>query len=1057
MSKLKLWSSFITLMLCLTGSAIGQERSGGMEGTVSDSTGARVAGATITITSLSSAGSTAGGAVSTPTSTTGFTRTTTTDGQGFFRALEIPPGFYVVSVNAANFRPVRQEGVEVALGRNTPVNFAVEAGGVSEEVVVQASDAAAIDATDSKIQTNISDRTIELTPKGTNFTSVLQVSPATRNEPLNGGFQIDGASGSENTFIIDGQEVTNFRTGTLNANNNIPFEFVQEIQVKSNGFEAEFGGATGGVINVVTKGGSNDYRGEIGTQFELSKLSGRTRAVQGANQQVLTYFQFPRDSFTRTFPTATLSGPIIKDRLWFLASYNAQFLPLRRSYVYQDGTSVSYQSNDRRDYGFVRLDASPTNKLQLSGTFNYSPLRRHGILPTFNTIANALTASRAVNPVLQRQRGGRQPASNVTFSAVYTPTSNLVLSLRGGRGYLNEKLDNYAVPSSIRILCQGTGNLALPGVTSDGRCASGFQNITGNSRIERDISIRQTLDADVNYLTNFLGRHQIKGGYQLNRLSNDVQSGNVGIGTVVLNFGQAFADADGIPRGRGTGEFGYGFAQQFGETGIVSSKNEGLYIQDTYQPINRLSLNLGVRIERENVPPFNDGPGVSFGFGDKVAPRLGVAYDVLGNSRLKLFASYGQFYDRFKYELPRGSFGGNIFTNDYFTITNPNFNAASLQDALTRSFLQLNFRVPANTPKTDPEFVAVFGNLPNLIDPDLKPIKQTEFTFGTEYEVARNLVLGARYTRKDLDRTIEDVGVPDSGGNETFFIANPGEGIVGRSLISGVPPTPKVQRQYDAFEVRLDKRFSRNYYINSSYTYSRLYGNYGGLASADEAGFASIALSDVQNAGLLGRTAPNVTRAFDLPFESFNPNGEPNNGRLSTDRPHAFKFFGGYEFKWFGRSNNSTDFYTSFTALSGTPLTTTVDILDVVVVATQRGDLGRTEKFTQTDFGLNHRYRFGDDGRFTLVIEANVLNLFNEANELSRYTLLSSAIFDQSALTGRDDASRTEGIRAIFNGGTTSQINALLGTPGFERDARFNNPNFFQAPRQVRFGFRLQF
>ena len=110
------------------------------------------------------------------------------------------------------------------------MNFTLEAGAVAEQVVVQASDVAAIDPTDSKIQTNITDQVIELIPQGTNISTVLQVSPATRNEPLSGGFQVDGASGSENTFIIDGQEVSNFRTAMLNANNHLPFQFVQEVQ-----------------------------------------------------------------------------------------------------------------------------------------------------------------------------------------------------------------------------------------------------------------------------------------------------------------------------------------------------------------------------------------------------------------------------------------------------------------------------------------------------------------------------------------------------------------------------------------------------------------------------------------------------------------------------------------------------------------------------------------------------------------------------------------------------------------------------------------------------------
>ena len=102
----------------------------------------------------------------------------------------------------------------------------------------------------------------------------MKIAPSTRPEPLNGGFQVDGASGSENTFIIDGQEVTHFRTGVLRANDNLPFSLVQEVQIKSSGFEAEFGGATGGVINVVTKGGGNEWHGEFGSRFRPGSWQG---------------------------------------------------------------------------------------------------------------------------------------------------------------------------------------------------------------------------------------------------------------------------------------------------------------------------------------------------------------------------------------------------------------------------------------------------------------------------------------------------------------------------------------------------------------------------------------------------------------------------------------------------------------------------------------------------------------------------------------------------------------------------------------------------------------
>ena len=186
--------------------AFGQETTGSIEGTVKDPQGNLVAGVPVTITGV----------------TVGFSRSTTSGTDGRFVVTQLPPGIYKVTAAAASgFGEQVHERIEVVLGKPTSVEFNLQPAGATGTVVITESDAP-IAMTDNKIQTNITAQVADLLPKGTNFTSLLAVAPAVRNEPLSGGFQIDGASGSENTFIIDGQEVSNFRTGTLNTNNNIP-------------------------------------------------------------------------------------------------------------------------------------------------------------------------------------------------------------------------------------------------------------------------------------------------------------------------------------------------------------------------------------------------------------------------------------------------------------------------------------------------------------------------------------------------------------------------------------------------------------------------------------------------------------------------------------------------------------------------------------------------------------------------------------------------------------------------------------------------------------------
>jgi hypothetical protein len=308
--------------------------------------------------------------------------------------------------------------------------------------------------------------------------------------------------------------------------------------------------------------------------------------------------------------------------------------------------------------------------------------------------------------------------------------------------------------------------------------------------------------------------------------------------------------------------------------------------------------------------------------------------------------------------------------------------------------------------------------------------------------------LSARYTHKQVDRAIEDVGVFNAQGSEAYIIGNPGFGLVCEIATEGGYPCPKAERRYDAVEIRLDKR-ATNYFFNASYTWSRLFGNYSGLASSDE----------------FGRSSPNVNRFFDLPMLGFTADGEPDNGPLATDRPHVFKAYGGYGWNWFGNAGSRTTVSAFTTIQSGTPLTTIYQNYAVTTaILFGRGDLGRSAKLTETDLSISHRYKFGRDNRFTFEPFIDIRNLFDEDNAVAYQSIISNTDFRAATLAANGCTTCTSeaGVfQTIFNGGISQYVLNFLNNPttaaaaGKRNDYAFKQN--FQLPRDVRFGFRFFF
>ena len=972
-----------------------QEQRGSIEGIVKDASGAVLPGATVVAKSPA-----------------GVVYTATSGANGGFRFPSLPPGTYSVTSSLSGFTARTVDDVHVYLGQIKKVDFGMPVSGVTETVQVTAV-SPMIDVRQNTRATNIRAEQIELLPHGRDFSTLVTQAPGANQEAKLGGLSIDGASASENRYIIDGIETTNLQSGT--SGKNVIVDFIEEVQVKSSGYTAEFGGATGGVINAVTKSGTNDFHGSVLYNFEGSSLEGVRRPTLRqnlANSDIAEYISYPKDSRTRSEPGFALGGPIAKNRAWFFGAYQPALTSINRvvtKTTAQNPAAGSFDQNQKETYHYItgNVTSQVSDSTRLRVAYNSSRRKLEGLLP-------ALTG---LDPVATNYtKASDFPNYSLSGNYDWVASPKLLFGFRGG--YYSADQHDSNVTEQPLVRWTTTNNVGFLDVPLSLQRGTGFTSIPSNTKVTRDQQTRLYFQADSTAYLKAGGDHQVKFGVQYDKVGNNVLSGE-SRNRVSVNWNSALSGARGPYGYYSVRSNGVAPKQGFITEGDISTQNWGLFAQDAWTINQKLTINLGVRTERERVPVYTTGSdippyGIEFNFTDKLAPRLGFAYDINGDGRWKASGSWGVFYDIFKLELPRGSFGGDKWIEYYYTLDTFQWdtlvNGANCPPACSGTLLRsTDFRHPS------------FGS--DAIDPDLKPMRQQELTFGLDHQLNEVMALSARYVHKQIDRAIEDTGSIDADSNEIYIIANPGEGLAALALTSPKVLLPKAVRDYDSVEFAFEKRLRQNWYLRTSYLWSRLYGNYSGLSQSDEN----------------GRTSPNVGRAFDYPLMMFQDGGGAAYGPLATDRPNQFKAQFIYQFN-FGTSLGVNEY-----VASGLPVSREIGIYpssNLPVNYLGRNSDGRTPLFSQTDMFVQHTIKMA--GGRNLQVSLNVLNLFSQDTTVAKYSTYQK-------VNGVNIVSE-----AAYYAGQETLAQDIL-RQNIVKDPRFLQPNAFQLPMAARFGVKFLF
>ena len=858
--------------------------------------------------------------------------TATTNEQGHYIVSQVPPGRYTVTVAAtAGFAEATKENVEVNLSKTSTADIAVQIAGASASVTITDTSGAAIDPTQTTRGTNVSTDQFSNFPTQRTVQGLYTIAPSVVRSGLRDASgrerdpSVSGSSGPENNYILDGVNTTDPAFGGSGAN--LPFEFVQEVEIKTGAYGAEYGRATGGIFNVLTKSGGNEFHGDVFGYFTSKGLVRETKNFPFTGSA--------QNGFSENDLGGDIGGPIIKNKLSFFGAFNPQF---RKNYYLTQTFRTDANNKVKTPFYAGKL----TWQLSQNHVFNFSTFgdftKIEGFLAT-GALTNVSGFGDNIDSFLGTQEtGGHNYAFRLNSTFRPTWVGEFMVGLHYQRANtlplatgLAAPLitDNFAVLKNGAVLNPVQTGAAVPVTVDYTGTNTGFADFVDGrgGTLQRNFirgpgfGLFSTQDRN-RYegsakLQNIYGRHTLKYGfewfrniYNINTLSSgpsltyanplgvptnagatNVNSVNglrvtnsfsvctTRTGQIICPSSTATAIASAIPAatlaalGLTVGPTGtISTAEAFSNPFLVRTTTrvrDFELVADTYTDVEGFYVQDDFKISKD--VQFNFGLRWDF---QQAYGAGSVTYLKLNNFKDNTQPRIGLIWDF------TGNGRGKISVNFARYLETPipldaNVRAGGGDSQTDKNFNVNRINAPAGST------VATGFNLRNLgaeatpIDPDLKPQTVNEASVGLEYEVVKDLALGFRGVYRTQGSVIED-GSFDDGDH--YFLFNPGESLTER--LACADPTigcfGRARRYYRALEFSATKRFTNNYQFIASYVYSSLIGNYEGLFRNDN-----------------GQSDPNITSLFDLVSLLTNLYG-----RLPNDRPHVFKFNGSYRTPW---------------------------------------------------------------------------------------------------------------------------------------------------------------